>query len=70
MNTTTSGGNALSISLCAPLNGYPEGGDMNQLNFFLSDVDLPCIDPAGDKRRFYALSVQRMPLGEWALVRE
>ena len=43
---------------------------MNQLELFPTDVHLRCIDPASNKRRFYALSVQRTLLGEWALVRE
>lgn len=43
---------------------------MNQLELFPTDVHLRCIDPATNKRRFYALSVQRTLFGEWALVRE
>ncbi|MEM1364056.1 MAG: WGR domain-containing protein [Pseudomonadota bacterium] len=33
-------------------------------------MHLRCIDSARNKRRFYALSVQRTLFGEWALVRE
>lgn len=43
---------------------------MNQLELLPTDVHLRCIDPARNKRRFYALSVQRTLFGEWALVRE
>ena len=41
-----------------------------QLDFFPMDLHLRCIDPACNKQRFYALSVQRTLFGEWALVRE
>jgi len=41
-----------------------------QLDLFPTDLHLRCIDPATNKRRFYALSVQRTLFGEWALVRE
>lgn len=43
---------------------------MNQLELFPTDVHLRCIDPASNKRRFYALSIQRTLFDEWALVRE
>lgn len=43
---------------------------MNQLELFPTDMHLRCIEPASNKRRFYALSVQRTLFGEWALVRE
>lgn len=43
---------------------------MNQLDLFPTDVHLRCVDFANNKRRFYALSVQRTLFGEWALVRE
>ncbi|MEM8579604.1 MAG: WGR domain-containing protein [Pseudomonadota bacterium] len=43
---------------------------MNQLELFPTDVHMRCIDPANNKRRFYALSVQQTLFGEWALVRE
>lgn len=41
-----------------------------QLDLFPMDLHLHCIDPARNKRRFYALSVQRTLFDEWALVRE
>ena len=37
---------------------------MNQLELFPISVHLRCIDPANNKRRFYALSVQRTLFGE------
>jgi predicted DNA-binding WGR domain protein len=43
---------------------------MAQLDLFPTDLHLRCIDPASNKRRFYALSVQRTLFDEWALVRE
>lgn len=43
---------------------------MSQLDLFPTDIHLRCIDPATNKRRFYALSIQRTLFGEWALVRE
>ena len=43
---------------------------MNQLDLFPIDVHLRCVDLASNKRRFYAMSVQRTLFGEWALVRE
>lgn len=43
---------------------------MAQLDLFPTDLHLRCIDPASNKRRFYALSVQRTLFSEWALVRE
>ena len=41
-----------------------------QLDLFPIDLHLRCIDRSSNKRRFYALSVQRTLFGEWALVRE
>lgn len=41
-----------------------------QLDLFPTDLHLVCIDPAANKRRFYALSVQPTLFGEWALMRE
>ena len=41
-----------------------------QLELFPTDVHLRCVDPASNKRRYYALSIQRTLFGEWALVRE
>lgn len=43
---------------------------MNQFDLFPTDVHMRCIDPAQNKRRFYALFVQRTLFGEWAVVRE
>jgi len=43
---------------------------MNQLDLFPTDVHLRCVDFSENKRRFYALSVQRTLFGEWVLVRE
>ncbi|WMS45265.1 WGR domain-containing protein (plasmid) [Acuticoccus sp. MNP-M23] len=43
---------------------------MMQLDLFPTDLHLRCIDPASNKRRFYALSVQRTLFDEWVLVRE
>ena len=37
---------------------------MTQLELFTTDVHLRCIDPASNKRRFYAMSVQRTLFGE------
>ena len=41
-----------------------------QLDLFPTDLHLRCIDPVRNRRRFYALSVQRNLFGEWVLVRE
>ena len=41
-----------------------------QLDLFPTDLHLRCVDPASNKRRFYALSVQPTLFGEWVLVRE
>lgn len=43
---------------------------MVQLDLFPTALHMRCIDPAGRKRRFYALSIQRTLFGEWLLVRE
>ncbi|WMS44521.1 WGR domain-containing protein [Acuticoccus sp. MNP-M23] len=43
---------------------------MNPLELFHTGIRLWCINPANNKRRFYALSVQRTLFGGWALVRE
>ena len=41
-----------------------------QLDLFPTTVHLRCIDPAKNKRRFYALQLQRTLFGQWAVVRE
>ena len=41
-----------------------------QLDLFPTDMRLRCIDPAQNKWRYYALSIQPTLFGEWALVRE
>lgn len=41
-----------------------------QLDMFPTDVRLASIDPARNRMRFYALSVQENLFGEWSLVRE
>ena len=41
-----------------------------QLNLFPTTVHLRCIDPAQNKRRFYALQLQRTLFGQWAVVRQ
>ncbi len=41
-----------------------------QLDMFPTDLHLRCIDDARNKRRFYALSVERTLFGDWVLVRE
>ena len=40
-----------------------------QLDLFPTDLHLRCVDPENNKRRFYALSVQRTLFDEWVLVR-
>ena len=41
-----------------------------QLDLFPTSVHLRCIDPERNRRRFYAMSVQRDLFGEWELIRE
>ena len=41
-----------------------------QLDLFPTDTRLQSIDPARNRRRFYAMSVQRDLFGDWVLVRE
>lgn len=41
-----------------------------QLDLFPTHLHLRCVDLASNKRRFYALSVQRTLFSEWVLVRE
>lgn len=41
-----------------------------QLDLFPTDLHLRCVDPASNKRRFYALSIQRTLFDEWVLIRE
>ncbi|MCF3934412.1 WGR domain-containing protein [Acuticoccus sp. M5D2P5] len=41
-----------------------------QLDLFPTYLHLRCIDPASNKQRFYALSIQRTLFGEWVFVRE
>lgn len=41
-----------------------------QLDLFPTDVHMRCINPQKNKRRYYALSVQRNLFNEWELVRE
>lgn len=41
-----------------------------QLEIFAEALHLRCVDPAKNKRRFYAMSVERTLFGEWSLVRE
>ena len=41
-----------------------------QLDLFPTDLHLRCVDPENNKRRFYALSVQRTLFDEWVLARE
>lgn len=41
-----------------------------QLDLFPTEVHLRCIDPAKNKRRYYAMFVQQNLFGEWELVRE
>lgn len=43
---------------------------MMQLELFPTAVHLRCIDPASNKWRYYAMSVQQNLFGEWELVRE
>lgn len=43
---------------------------MMQLDLFPTDAHLTCIDPAQNKLRYYAMSVQPTLFGEWALVRQ
>lgn len=43
---------------------------MMQLDMFPTDLHLHSIEPMQNRRRFYALSVQRTLFGEWELVRE
>ena len=43
---------------------------MQQLDMFPIDMELHCIDPTRNKRRFYRMSVQRNLFGEWELLRE
>jgi len=41
-----------------------------QLDLFPTTSHLRCIDPAKNKRRFYALQLQKTLFGQWAVVRE
>jgi predicted DNA-binding WGR domain protein len=41
-----------------------------QLDMFPTDLFLASVDPARNRRRFYALSVERDLFGEWSLVRQ
>lgn len=41
-----------------------------QLDLFPTDLHLRCVDLENNKRRFYALSVQRTLFDEWVLTRE
>jgi predicted DNA-binding WGR domain protein len=41
-----------------------------QLEIFAEALHLRCVDLAKNKRRFYAMSVERTLFGEWSLVRE
>lgn len=41
-----------------------------QLDIFPTTAHLRCIDPAKNKRRFYALQLQRTLFGQWTVVRE
>lgn len=43
---------------------------MTQRDLFSLNVQLRCIDPAQNKRRFYRMSVHRNLFGEWVLIRE
>jgi predicted DNA-binding WGR domain protein len=43
---------------------------MCQLDMFPDTLHLRCIDPANNKRRFYAMSIEPTLFGEWSLVRE
>ncbi len=41
-----------------------------QLDLFPTDLHLRCIDIDANKRRYYAMSIQRTLFDEWVLVRE
>lgn len=41
-----------------------------QLDLFSTTVHMRCIDPVRNKRRFYALTLQKTLFGQWAVVRE
>lgn len=41
-----------------------------QLDLFSMTVHMRCIDPVRNKRRYYALTLEKTLFGQWAVVRE